>query len=128
VSQYARFQWFGRRVHPVGYIVSLWSGYSAWLIVSGAAFGRLLGDGPVGLTIAAWQTAAAVMLWIGWWAQRRAVLMAGLLWAAGGIAAVSGTIYASFARFDPSANFGMLVAGLAAWAWQLEREDPEGRQ
>lgn len=126
MSQYLRSRWFGRRVHPVGCIVSLWSTYSAYLIFTGVAFGRIL-DGSLGLAIGTWQFIAAALLWVGWWAQRRSLLMSGLLWAAGGIAAVSGTLYAEFARLDPSATFGALVAALAVWSWQLEREDPQGR-
>jgi hypothetical protein len=125
MSQYLRSCWFGRRVHPVGMCVSLWSAYSAWLILAGSAFGRTL-DGPLGIGIGLWQATAAALLWAGWWAHQRALLIAGLLWAAGGIAAVSGTIIAETARLDPSAIFGAIMAGLAAWSWQLEREDPTG--
>lgn len=125
MSQYLRSRWFGRRVHPVGFWVSAWSAWSAWLILSNSALGTSL-DGPLGI-IGVWQATAALLLWVGWWAQRRAVLMAGLLWAAGGIAAVSATLYAETVRLDPSATFGMFMAGLAAWSWQLEREDSIGR-
>ena len=127
MSQYLRSCWFGRRVHPVGLILSAWSAYSAWLILSGGALGRLL-DGPLGVAIATVQLAAAGLLWAGWWVRRRDWLMSGLLWAGAGIVAVSGAIIGETLRPDPSAIFGLLIAALAGWAWQLEREDSGGRQ
>lgn len=126
MSQYLRSQWFGRCAHVNGFFVSLWSAWSAYLIFTDQAFGVIL-DGSLGLAIGIWQAVAALMLWAGWWLRRRGLLMSGLLWAAGGIAAVSATVYLEFARFDASATFGLFMAGIAAWSWQLEREDVGGR-
>ncbi len=124
MSQYLRSRWFGRRVHPVAFFTSLWSAWSAWLIVSDQeAFVRI----PLGLGIGLWQASATVILWAGWWLRRRPLLMTGLLWAAGGIAAVSATVCVEFERLDPSAVFGLIFAGAVAWSWQLEREDTVGR-
>lgn len=121
-----RHQWFGRRIHPVGLTTSVYTAYLSWLILSGGALGQVL-DGVIGAAIGVALAVASVLLWVGWWARRRDLLMRGLILESAGISAVAATVLIELGPTTPSGLLALPVAALCAMSWQIERGDPAGR-
>lgn len=118
---------WGRKVHPVGLGVSLYTAILAYAILTGSAIGKLL-DGPIGACVGGVCAAATIALWAGWWARRRDWLTTGLSWATAGTVATATTVIIDVGWGSVSAWLSVPVAIIAFGSWLLERADPAGRR